>query len=70
MTATTQLADDFAAFPLTIDAALEPGTMPFSAKLAYAVDSLTRGDVPPSTFRVPAGYTAATSFMDAVMPRR
>ncbi|HEY4439359.1 MAG TPA: hypothetical protein VGN14_02830 [Candidatus Elarobacter sp.] len=70
VTATTQLADDFAAFPLTIEASVEPGTSPFSAKLSYAVDSLQRGDVPAATFRIPAGYTRATSVMDVVSSRR
>jgi hypothetical protein len=68
--ATTQLADDFAAFPMTIDVSLEPGAAPFSAKMSYAVDELTRTVPPPARFRVPAGYTEGTSIMNVVMPGR
>ncbi len=61
MTATTQLADDYAAFPMTIDASAEPGSGTFSAKLSYAVDDLTRGLPAASLFTVPAGYTKVDS---------
>jgi hypothetical protein len=66
VTATMQLADDFAFFPMTLDVAVEPGTAPFSAKLAYAVDSLVRGVPPASQFVVPAGYTDAGSMLGVV----
>jgi len=61
VTATTQLADDFAAFPMTIDASAEPGSGSFSGKLSYAVDDLPRGLPPAAQFTVPAGYTKASS---------
>ena len=61
ITADTQLADDYAAFPMTIDASAEPGSGTFSAKLAYAVDDLTRGLPAASMFVVPAGYTKVDS---------
>ena len=65
-TATTQLADDYGAFPLTIDVALDPGGAQ-SLKLSYAVDELTRA-VPAATgFRVPAGYAKATSMIGVVL---
>ena len=68
--ATMQLADDFAAFPVTIDLSIEPGTAPFSAKLAYAIDSLTRAVPEPAQFKIPAGYTLAPSMMRAIFPHR
>jgi hypothetical protein len=66
--ATTQLADEFAIFPMTLDVSLEPGAVPFSAKLAYAVDDLTRGLPPLTTFRVPAGYKQASSIFSVIFP--
>jgi hypothetical protein len=77
-TATAQLADEFGAFPLTIDVLLEPGgsltnvsaqtgvSPPTSLKVSYAVDELTRAVPPVAGFRVPAGYTKATSIMAVV----
>jgi hypothetical protein len=77
VTATTQLADEYGAFPLTIEVLLEPGapvgigappsaSTPSSVKLSYAVDELTRAVPPIAGFRVPAGYTKATSMMAVV----
>jgi hypothetical protein len=66
--ASTQLADEFAAFPMTLDVSLEPGTAPFSAKLAYAVDDLTRGLPPLTSFGVPAGYKRASSIFRVLFP--
>jgi hypothetical protein len=68
--ATAQVADDFAAFPVTLDVSLEPGAAPFGAKLSYAVDDLTRGMPAMARFQVPAGYTEASSLMSAIFPRR
>jgi hypothetical protein len=67
---TTQLADDYAVFPMTVDLSLEPGTAGFSAKLAYAVDDFTRGLPPAATFTVPAGYTEAPSLLGVIFPGR
>jgi hypothetical protein len=63
VTAVTQLADDFAAFPVTVDISLEPGASPFAAKLNYALDDLSRTPPPPSRFAVPAGYAEAPSLL-------
>jgi hypothetical protein len=65
-TATTQLADEYGAFPLTIDLAVDPGG-PQSLKISYAVDELTRAVPAPAGFRVPAGYTKATSVMAVLL---
>ncbi len=70
VTATTQLADEFAAFPLAIDLAVEPGASPVAVKLAYAVDDLTRGAPAATRFAIPAGYTEAPSWREVVFPRR
>jgi hypothetical protein len=70
LTATTQLADDFAAFPMTLDIALEPGAVPYGAKISYAVDDLTRGAPPAARFEIPAGYTEATSLVGVIFPQR
>lgn len=70
VTATTQVADEFTAFPVTIDVSLEPGATPFSAKLGYAVDDLTRGIPPATTFTVPAGYKEAPSLLGVIFPGR
>ena len=69
VTATTQLADDYALFPMTLDADVEPGAGGFSAKLGYAVDSLARGLPPASSFTVPAGYTESPTLLGVVFPR-
>lgn len=70
VTATTQLADDYAVFPMTIDASVEPGGGSFNAKLNYAVDDLTRGLPPATAFDVPAGYREAPSLLGVIFPRR
>jgi hypothetical protein len=70
VTMTTQLADEFAAFPMTLDVSLEPGTAPFSAKLAYAVDDLTRGVPAATRFDIPAGYAEAPSLLGVIFPQR
>jgi hypothetical protein len=68
--ATAQIADDYIAFPVTLDLSLEPGAAPFGAKLSYAVDDLTNTVPPPSRFAIPAGYTEASSLMSVIFPRR
>jgi hypothetical protein len=70
MTATTQLADDFAAFPMTADVSVEPGASPLSAKISYAVDDLSRAAPPAAFFAVPAGYREATSLIGVIFPGR
>lgn len=66
LTAMTQLADDFAAFPMTLDVAVEPGTAPFHAKLSYAVDEFTRGVPAAARFAIPVGYAKASSLLAVV----
>jgi hypothetical protein len=68
--ATTQLADEFAIFPVTADISVEPGMVPFGAKLSYAVDDLTRGMPPAATFTIPAGYREAPSMLGVIFPGR
>ncbi|MDB5073429.1 MAG: hypothetical protein JWM87_4540 [Candidatus Eremiobacteraeota bacterium] len=70
VTATTQLADEYAVFPMTIDISVEPGTAPFSAKLGYAVDDLTPGMPPTASFTIPAGYREAPSLFGVIFPGR
>lgn len=70
VSATTQLADEYAMFPVTIDLSLDPGTAPFSAKLAYAVDQFTRGVPAANQFQIPAGYTKAGSLFAVIFPPR
>jgi hypothetical protein len=67
--ASTQLADEFAFFPMTLDVTAEPGAG-LNAKLSYAVDDLTREMPPLSRFTVPAGYTQARSIPELVFQRR
>ncbi len=59
LTAALQLADDFAAFPITIEATVDPGTTAFSGKLAYAVDDFVRDSAPTTSFTIPTGYSKA-----------
>ncbi|GAC1659220.1 MAG: hypothetical protein NVS4B13_03460 [Candidatus Elarobacter sp.] len=66
VTAATQMADEFPAFPLTLDVSVEPGAAPFSAKLAYAVDDVARGAEATTRFDVPAGYTEASSLLGVI----
>ena len=68
--ATTQLADDFPVFPMTLDVSVEPGMAPVNAKLSYAVDDLTRTAPPLEHFKVPAGYTEASSLLGVIFPGR
>lgn len=70
VTATTQLADEFAVFPMTLDVSVEPGMIPVSAKLSYAVDDLTRTAPPLERFAIPAGYTEASSLPAVLFGRR
>ena len=70
VTVTTQLADDYPAFPVQLDATAEPGGGGFRATMTYAVDEFTPGAPPLARFTVPAGYTRAASLVDVVMPRR
>jgi hypothetical protein len=70
VSATAQVADEYAAFPVTLDVSLEPGASAFGAKLSYAVDDLTRGLPPLSGFDVPAGYAEASSLLGVIFPRR
>jgi hypothetical protein len=69
VSATTQLADEFAVFPVTLDASLEPGAVPFSAKISYAVDDLTRALPSLTRFEIPAGYTEARSLLNVIFPQ-
>ena len=68
--ATAQVADDYTAFPVTLEISLEPGAAPFAAKLSYAVDDLTSAVPPPARFAIPAGYREANSLMSVIFPRR
>ncbi len=69
VTATTQLADEFAFFPMVLDVSLDPGSARFGVKLVYAVDQLTRTAPAPARFEIPAGYAEARSFQDLIQPR-
>jgi hypothetical protein len=70
VTATTQLADEYMVFPMTLDLAVEPGMVPVNAKLSYAVDDLSRDTPSLDRFRVPAGYTEASSLTSVLFQRR
>ena len=61
VTATTQIVDDSAWLPMTIDAVVDAGTPPVGATFAYAIDELTRGMPPLSLFAIPPGYTRTNS---------
>lgn len=67
--ATTQLADDYAFFPVTADLSIEPGTVPFTGKLSYAMDDITRAAPPAALFAIPAGYTEAPSLANVIFGR-
>jgi hypothetical protein len=70
VTADAQLADEYAAFPMSIQISAEPGTAQFHANVSYAVDALTH-DLPPLTsFAVPSGYAEAGSLTAVILPRR
>ncbi|MEO7038402.1 MAG: hypothetical protein ABI186_00055 [Candidatus Elarobacter sp.] len=68
VTASLQLADEFPAFPMTVEASVEPGAAPFSARASYAVDDLARVAPAPERFAVPAGYSEAPSFAAVLFP--
>ena len=67
--ASTQLADEFAFFPLALDMMADAGAG-LNAKLSYAVDDVTREMPPLSRFTVPAGYTQARSIPELIFQRR
>ena len=69
VTVTTQLADDYAAFPVSAEVTVEPGAAPFRANASYAVDEVTRELPPLSRFEVPAGYADAGSLFAVILPR-
>jgi hypothetical protein len=69
LTATTQLADDFAAFPVSIDAHVDPGTSAFSGRFSYLVDDFTRAVPASISFTVPAGYAQAESLVAVFLGR-
>jgi hypothetical protein len=70
VTAMAQLADEYAAFPMSIQISVEPAAAQFHANVAYVVDSLTH-DLPPLTrFEVPSGYADAGSLVGVILPRR
>ncbi len=64
---TMQLSDEYAAFPLSIDATVEPGEMQAPAKFSYAVDDLTRTVPAIAAFRTPAGYRRARSILAVIL---
>jgi hypothetical protein len=69
VTATAQLADEYAAFPMSIQISVKPAAAQFQANVVYAVDALTH-DLPPlSRFEVPSGYADAGSLIGVIMPR-
>ena len=70
VSAATQLADEFPFFPMTLDLTIEPGAAGLNAKVAYAVDDLTRELPPAARFAVPVGYTEARSLADLIFQRR
>jgi hypothetical protein len=70
VTAAAQLADEYAAFPMSIQISVKPAAAQFQANIAYVVDALSH-DVPPlSRFEIPAGYTDAGSLMAVILPSR
>ncbi len=70
VTATAQLADEYAAFPMSIQISVEPAAAQFHANVVYAVDALTH-DLPPlSRFEIPSGYAEAGSLLGVILPRR
>lgn len=66
---TTQLADDFAAFPMTIEATFDPGQPTFKGSLGYVVDTFTRGTPPETRFDIPAGYAEGKSLLNVILGR-
>jgi hypothetical protein len=61
--ATVDLADDYAWFPVDINATIDPAIPGITGMLDYAIDDVVRVEPPASTFVVPAGYQqAATIF--------
>jgi hypothetical protein len=67
--ATAQLADDYLIFPVTLELSVEPGTVPFSGKLSYAIDDITRAAPAAARFAIPAGYTEAPSLPSVIFGR-
>ncbi|HEY0393072.1 MAG TPA: hypothetical protein VGD01_01130 [Candidatus Elarobacter sp.] len=67
--ATAQLADDYLIFPVTLELSVEPGTVPFSGKLSYAIDDVTRAAPAAARFAIPAGYTEAPSLPSVIFGR-
>ena len=65
--ATTDLADEYGGFPMAVELSFDTSGSTQTAKLSYAVDSLTRALPDIAGFRVPAGYTRATSILAVVL---
>ena len=63
ISATMQLADEFAAFPVAINAHVDPGTSAFSGRLSYLVDDFAHSAPASIRFTVPGGYAPAASLI-------
>ncbi len=61
LTATVQLADDYALFPVSLDATLVAASGARAGRLTYAIDSWQPTMPPLTMFRVPPGYMRASS---------
>jgi hypothetical protein len=70
VTVTTQLADEYAAFPVSAEVTVEPGAAAFRANAVYAVDEVTHEPPPLSRFEIPSGYADAGSLMRVILPGR
>jgi hypothetical protein len=66
VTATTQLADEYGAFPMAIELGFDSTGSTQTAKMSFAVDSLTRAVPDLASFRVPAGYTKGSSILTVI----
>jgi hypothetical protein len=67
VTATTQLADEYGAFPMAIELGFDSTGSTQTAKMSYGIDSLTRAVPDLAGFLVPAGYTRASSVLAVVL---
>jgi hypothetical protein len=69
LTATAQLADEFAAFPVAIDARVDPGMHAFDGRFTYLVDDFAPHVPAETSFSVPTGYVRADSLLAVLLGR-
>ncbi len=66
--ATVDLADDFAWFPVTLNATIDPAMSGVTGALTYAIDDVVQTEPPLAAFAVPSTYQKAATILRVISP--